>query len=89
MNLNINFRSNPATTPASEAAAAAATDAAARNAAAAAPQAPLFTVTRGAAAPEDIQAANLPPDTLSRDDELGRLVNAVFNLPPPPMPDFH
>ena len=29
------------------------------------------------------------PDTaLRRDDTLGKLVNAVFNLPPPPMPAF-
>ena len=26
--------------------------------------------------------------SLSRDDDLGRLISSAFNLPPPPMPDF-
>ena len=32
--------------------------------------------------------AEVPDAALSRDDELGRLVSAAFNLPPPPMPEF-
>ena len=45
----------------------------------------------------DVQAASLasaepvadiPDVALSRDDALGRLVGAAFNLPPPPMPAF-
>ena len=28
-------------------------------------------------------------ETLLRDDPLGKLVMAAFNLPPPPMPDFN
>ncbi len=30
----------------------------------------------------------VPDAALSRDDDLGKLVNAAFNLPPPPMPSF-
>ena len=32
--------------------------------------------------------ADIPDAALSRDDDLGKLVNSVFNLPPPPMPSF-
>ena len=32
--------------------------------------------------------ADVPPEALSRDDELGKLVSAAFSLPPPPMPSF-
>ena len=46
------------------------------------------SITRGVAAPEDVAAAALPRDALSRDDELGKLVSAAFDLPPPPMPAF-
>ncbi len=34
------------------------------------------------------QAATIPPETFSRDDALGKLVSAAFNLPAPPMPEF-
>ena len=32
--------------------------------------------------------ADVPETALSRDDELGKLMNAAFHLPPPPMPSF-
>ena len=32
--------------------------------------------------------AKVPDEALSRDDELGNLVKAAFNLPAPPMPTF-
>lgn len=32
--------------------------------------------------------AEVPEAALSRDDALGNLVKAAFNLPPPAMPDF-
>lgn len=32
--------------------------------------------------------ADVPEAALSRDDELGKLVNAAFSLPAPPMPAF-
>ena len=32
--------------------------------------------------------AEISADALSRDDDLGKLVNAAFSLPAPPMPDF-
>ena len=30
----------------------------------------------------------IPASVLTRDDDLGRFVNSVFNFAPPPMPDF-
>ncbi|MBR4189779.1 MAG: hypothetical protein IKQ55_07440 [Kiritimatiellae bacterium] len=88
MNLNINIAKNPSPAADPTAIGQVGTPAAPAASDEARAALPLFTVTRGAASPEDIQAANLPPDTLSRDDDLGRLVSAVFNLPPPPMPNF-
>ena len=47
--------------------------------------------------PSNIQTASLasaepvldiPDEALLRDDPLGKLVSSVFNLPPPPMPQF-
>ena len=32
--------------------------------------------------------ADVPDAALGRDDALGKLVNAAFSLPPPPMPTF-
>lgn len=32
--------------------------------------------------------ANVPDAELTRDDDLGKLMKAAFNLPPPPMPAF-
>ena len=32
--------------------------------------------------------ADVPDAALSRDDDLGKLVNSAFSLQPPPMPDF-
>lgn len=31
---------------------------------------------------------DVPDAALDRNDELGKLMNAAFNLPPPPMPSF-
>ena len=43
-------------------------------------------------APTDLASAEPVADVsdaaLNRDDALGKLVNSVFNLPPPPMPAF-
>ncbi len=43
-------------------------------------------------APRGVSSAepvfDVPDSALSRDDALGKLVTAAFNLPPPPMPDF-
>ena len=47
-----------------------------------------LTITRGAASPEDIVAAEISAAALSRSDALGRLIGEAFSLPPPPMPDF-
>ena len=49
---------------------------------------PAFTITKGAASTEEISAAAITEKELARDDELGKLVSAAFNLPPPPMPSF-
>ena len=48
----------------------------------------LLTITHATASPEDIAAAQIPDAALTRDDALGKLVSAVFNLSPPPMPAF-
>ena len=32
--------------------------------------------------------ADVPDAALDREDALGKLMNAAFNLPPPPMPSF-
>lgn len=32
--------------------------------------------------------ANVPESALDRNDDLGRVVNAAFSLPAPPMPQF-
>ena len=55
----------------------------------ASPQQPShLTITHATASPEDIAAAQIPDAALTRDDALGKLVSAVFNLSPPPMPAF-
>ena len=46
----------------------------------------LFSITKGTASPEDIAAAALNDDALTRDDPLGNLVKSAFNLPPPAPP---
>jgi len=73
---------------ASEAAAGAADAVKSANAGANTSRASKLAVKEGVAAPEDVAAATMPDDVLSRDDALGRLVSAAFNLPPPPAPPF-
>lgn len=46
----------------------------------------LFSISKGAASPEDIAAAAINDSALTRDDPLGNLVKSAFNLPPPPPP---
>ena len=60
---------------------------AAKNAQKAGAAAPL-TITEAMASPEDVEAAAIPESVLSRDDDLGKLMDKAFNLPPPPMPTF-
>ena len=60
---------------------------AAKNAQKAGAAAPL-TITEAVASREDVEAAAIPESALSRDDDLGKLMNKAFNLPPPPMPTF-
>ena len=40
----------------------------------------------GLAAAEPV--ADVPESALTRDDDLGRLVDRAFSFPPPPMPEF-
>ena len=48
-----------------------------------------LTIDRGADAIASAEpTAEISADALSRDDDLGKLVNAAFSLPAPPMPDF-
>ncbi len=60
---------------------------AAKNAQKAGAAAPL-TIPEAMASPEDVEAAAIPESALSRDDDLGKLMDKAFNLPPPPMPTF-
>jgi len=45
-----------------------------------------LTISLAETAIEDIKAADVPPDALRRDDDIGRLVSMAFSLPPPPFP---
>lgn len=47
-----------------------------------------LTISEGIASAEDVQAAGIPEEALTRDDALGRLMSQAFSLPPPPMPNF-
>ena len=47
---------------------------------------PSRTQSVGIASSEPV--ADVPDSALVRDDALGKLVGAAFNLPPPAMPDF-
>lgn len=49
---------------------------------------PALNITEGVASKDEIDAAAIPESALRRDDGLGMLVAAAFNLPPPPMPAF-
>ena len=48
-----------------------------------------LTIGEGSAALVSAEpVADVPEAALMRDDDLGKLVNSVFNLQPPPMPAF-
>ena len=48
-----------------------------------------LTITEGAAALKSAEpVTDVAESDLTRDDELGNLVNAAFNFRPPPMPSF-
>ncbi len=47
-----------------------------------------LSISHSASAPEDVTAAGISADALTRDDALGKLVGSAFALPPPPMPNF-
>ena len=48
-----------------------------------------LTIGEGSAALVSAEpVADVPDAALDRDDALGKLMNAAFNLPPPPMPSF-
>ena len=47
-----------------------------------------FTRTQSSGIASSEPVADVPDAALDRDDALGKLMNAVFNLPPPPMPAF-
>lgn len=47
-----------------------------------------LTITRATPSAEEIAAAAIPDSVLTRDDDLGKLIDAAFNLPPPRMPEF-
>jgi len=47
-----------------------------------------FTRVQPSSVASSEPVADVPDVALDRDDALGKLVNAAFNLPPPPMPAF-
>jgi len=47
-----------------------------------------FTRTQPSGIASSEPVADIPDAALDRDDALGKLMNAAFNLPPPPMPAF-
>ena len=64
-------------------------DAAKAKPADAARPAPGLVVSQGPAGLSSAEpTADVPAAALRRDDDLGRLAAAAFNLPPPPMPAF-
>ena len=48
----------------------------------------VFTRAKSVSLPSSEPVADVSDAALRRDDELGKLVNAAFNLPPPAMPSF-
>lgn len=53
-----------------------------------APAASSLTITQTEVPRNEISVSEMPDDAFDRRDELGKIVNAVFNLPPPQMPVF-
>ena len=47
-----------------------------------------LTITRTEVPHNEISVSEMPEDAFDRKDELGKIVNAAFNLPPPQMPVF-
>ena len=47
-----------------------------------------FTRTQPSSIASSEPVTVVPDAALDRNDELGKLMNAAFNLPPPPMPSF-
>lgn len=51
-------------------------------------QKPCFSITNAPNDPEAAAAAAIPESAFAKDDALGKLFAAAFNLPAPPMPAF-
>jgi len=49
---------------------------------------PDLSITNAPASLDDGMDINVPDAALTRNDELGSLVNKAFNIPAPPMPKF-
>ena len=47
-----------------------------------------LTITQTEMPHNEISVSEMPDDAFDRKDELGKIVNAAFNLPPPQMPVF-
>jgi len=47
-----------------------------------------LSITEGSALAEDIAVRDISDAEFVRDDALGKMVAAAFNLPAPPMPNF-
>ena len=49
-------------------------------------QSAALSITNAVASPEDVAGAEVPEESLSRNDPLGQLVAEAFSLPPPLFP---
>jgi len=49
---------------------------------------PTLSITHAPLSADDGMDIDVPEAALTRNDELGNLINAAFNLPAPPMPKF-
>ena len=47
-----------------------------------------LTISHAVPSKDEISGAEVPETSLTRNDKLGDFIASVFNLPPPPMPNF-
>lgn len=47
-----------------------------------------LSITQAAVSPDEIEGANVPEESLVRNDPLGQLVTTAFSLPPPAFPEM-
>lgn len=89
INLNSNFNANLGVRPDMQGTGVGGVGGAAEDTSKVSRRTANLTVEKGVDALSSAEpTAEISADALSRDDDLGKLVNAAFSLPPPPPPDF-